>query len=411
MKTILTIALQTKSCNGTFSALPDSIDVTGSVPLCHKQKQVRNTAKRQPLGDMINCAFNVVNSQSCNSDDCDSQQIENVHKVRSAHITAHIVYDSLEVTWPEIKDKRIIEFMTRVAFGAIKCGLVSLDGEDYMTRAKADEQTIMQEHSDIVRKITSEFVDKALYVCVAMKVNFWKTNHHMGSLTRKLNAYLKNIVKSKLFLTDEEVDGPEWISAVHTASHWLSTRVVLDTLGIQNIQSVNPLFDAGEDQFKPDIDMQRSVKVLPVGTLRHETVVAMTNQLRLQNKLKAFAISHKAPTPCSNDVKTIRENLDRVKSSPAFYHTGCIYLTGEKREFTDSDANKVLNHLSVFLEKCISSPEFANEFQVINMKKIHEDYKAKLAEIKRPKKQKRASKRTHDEEDIPPNQKKFKRLR
>lgn len=185
--------------------------------------------------------------------------------------------------------------------------------------------------------------------------------------------------------------------------------MAVNSLEKQNIQSFSPLFDAGEYQFKSEIDTQTSAKVLPVGASKHETLVSMANQLSFQNKLKAFAMFHNALTPCSFEVKTIRENLDRVKSSCAFYHTVSLYLTGEKREFTDSDANKVLNRLSVFLDKCISSPEFANEFQVMNIKKFHDDYLTKLGEIKRtPKKQK--AKHTHGDEDIQSNQKKFKRL-
>ena len=192
--------------------------------------------------------------------------------------------------------------MTRAAFGAVRAGLISLEDGEVVRASK--NKAIKKENSSFVNNLIKNdvAVKNALYVCVMTKVNYWETNHHITNGMRKrkgtsygLSELIKDVTKNKMCLSNEEINTPEWANAIHTAGHWLSTKIVLSTLGVKGISPARPIFNAAEHAFKV--------------------------------------------TAC------IRERIESIsadiKEPLAYYHPGARYLTGKKGKFNSKKATLI----------------------------------------------------------------------
>lgn len=255
-----------------------------------------------------------------------------VNSEATAYASAILMYDSLAAeTNPEIR-----AFKTRVAYGAIIAGLVSFTDGD-VVRAQANVQIPGESAAAVAALLTVEDVGMDLSIAISTKVGYWAMNHHTGS--GRLQGYPLKVLTVKRALTAEQASSAEWTAALHTAGHWLSTRITLSALGIRGItkpQNITGLINV----VKTD-DLMLRVTAAPAGTHKHAIAAAIAKRLVKHNIAPlAHVLTEMGP---------VMRAMEEIARNPAKFHIGAHYLVGARAaNFSDDDAKVVLGRLSSF---------------------------------------------------------------
>jgi hypothetical protein len=255
-----------------------------------------------------------------------------VNSEATAYASAILMYDSLVAE----TNHEIRVFKTRVAYGAIVAGLVSFTDGD-VVRAPAAVEILDVSAVAVAALLTVADVGMDLSIAISTKVGYWAMNHHTGS--GRLQGYPLKVLTVKRALTIEQASSAEWTNALHTAGHWLSTKITLSALGIEGItrpQNITRLMEV----VKTD-DLRLRVTAAPAGTHKHAIAAAIARRLVKHNIAPlAHVLAEMGP---------VMQTMETISRNPARFHIGAHYLVGGRAlHFSDDDAKLVLGRLSSF---------------------------------------------------------------
>jgi len=190
----------------------------------------------------------------------------------------------------------------------------------------------------------------AATLIVATKINWWSTNHHVG--TPVLSGYAKKTALAVLPVGAIKAGGDhkDIATMMRTIGHWCSTRRVLRKLGVRELDGTKGIKvypeSASEDgavvTLNPTADAAQRIDSMPAGTHRHAVAEAIIRRL---------ALHYMAPySPVINDCPGILRRCRSIRAHPACHHVGAVYLTGSRvAEFVDAEADAVLGRLVSFV--------------------------------------------------------------
>lgn len=238
-------------------------------------------------------------------------------------------------------------FAAVAAATAVDAGLICTlttssipDGDwKYVTTFEEIEEN---KYTDLKEKVADIFSPSsqqaAITMMVAMKANYWQTNHNTGQ--GALSGYVLKVFKAVLSARPifNAADGPDegWITTLHTIAHWVSTRCVLDNAGIPGILKGTPALSTGSKGWSLSADAALRFSGFPAGT--HKLAIAHAGCKRLiLSPLINFC-------PRASEFADIPVHYKSVKAKRA------AYLTGQPRaDYSDSTMESRLGRIGAFM--------------------------------------------------------------
>lgn len=163
------------------------------------------------------------------------------------------------------------------------------------------------------------WIRDGLSLIVVTKVNYWKTNHHVGQ--GGITAYLNKLLAGwEITAADDQT-----VKLIWRAAHWADTRIVLSCLGIK--------FDAATDQaaaplrklFAPSDDAVLRIRSNPAGTAKWADSYAAIQ----------YAVSGIDGQVVTREFFNLKqedhETAAALKEGNPAYHMGSLYLVGRER--------------------------------------------------------------------------------
>jgi hypothetical protein len=261
---------------------------------------------------------------------------------------------------------KIRNFLVRAAYAIVMTGFFSFEDGDIVLAPDA----IISEANDAASREVAAILDdtmisNALSVVIGTKINYWATNHHTGQ--GSLQGYARKVAMTKLALNTGELDGADWLEAIHRAGHWASTIVILGALNISDIRIVSTHFPPSD--IVQASDMKLRVTAPPAGTHRHAVAYAIAKLLSLH------------PAAPLSDVlgcgamDTVVKNYNKIKDTPGLYHTSASYLCGTcVTGFEDTAAENVLGRLCTFVDSFMSRSTISLSPHVSKKARTYPDY-------------------------------------
>lgn len=189
----------------------------------------------------------------------------------------------------------------------------------------------------IVEICSPENMKKAMTMVVAMKVNWFKENHHVGQDQSNSGAYFKKVLRATY--GDKSTTAESKRDTFHRLGHWASTREVLRCLKVDNIIEVTPVFKSTATILGTD-DVSLRLKSMPAGTGR----LSIAYNLAIKMLMHPTGIF--VPNP--HEYAGLYATVQRIKLDPAKYHIGGDYLCGARAAYDDNVYESLLGRVGTF---------------------------------------------------------------
>lgn len=160
--------------------------------------------------------------------------------------------------------------------------------------------------------IKAEHGQSGVTVLTATKVNFWLTNHHVGS--GRFSGYMKKLMMLKY--SENVANDPLVFNAVWALGHWGSSAGILGALGVEGTGTI-----VGFKKYpSPADDVKMRIESYPAGTARVGVCQAIIKRINTS----VFRDVLGAPPGLTSLVTAINQiNQHKVK-----FHPGAYHLTG-----------------------------------------------------------------------------------
>lgn len=159
----------------------------------------------------------------------------------------------------------------------------------------------------------------AMAMIAAMKVNYWKTNHHTGQ--GRAQGYLLKCAQAH----NLDISSPEALAAIWRLGHWADTRVFLATFGIPSIRADVATVTALRTKIVLSDDARKRIASNPAG------VSSWVDVWTAIQMAAADPIACQAGISLSGSRASYLAQADAIAQDPARYHMGSKYLTGSDR--------------------------------------------------------------------------------
>lgn len=205
--------------------------------------------------------------------------------------------------------------------GDVEVATTKIDGD--WRPITADDLTKIIDVDSIKDVLTEKNLNTALTIIFSGKLNYWLTNHHVGSRSDP-SQFIRKVIAT-LGLTDSSsISIEEATNLIHTGSHWASTREVLRRTGIRNILGITcPVADYSKREDLLSSDFKLRMSSAPAGTA----------MVHICHKAFELIIQHQLGPVCPAIPRMagVSNLYHQIMEEPAFYHEGAHYLTGEAK--------------------------------------------------------------------------------
>lgn len=193
------------------------------------------------------------------------------------------------------------------------------DDDSYTTHttedSASDEQ--MSAATDALKQMGNAPFSNAVTILTYTKVNWYLTNHHVGTGT--INPLVRKVCDALEIRFGSNVNNDANYKLLWIMGHWLSTVRTLISIGFLRIEG-----KTGFDDFpKPTDDIIIRRGSYPSGTAKLGVVMAGLEKL-------ACSIHRHMMSP-NFEITLIRDNSRAVLSQPHLYHVGAAHLCGVSR--------------------------------------------------------------------------------
>jgi hypothetical protein len=180
-------------------------------------------------------------------------------------------------------------------------------------------------------------VARALSVCLATKINFFRTNHHTGQ--GEMSGFVKKVLSMLYPMLFKEAELRAVQDAVHNVGHWMSTHIGLNALGMFTGKrvAISPVAALiGKAATNLATDFVARVDSLPAGTAPYAVVHATLKEFSTNKAFtvapyaeEMFAAAEAIEELIAGSKKAAEEKAVDLRLT---YHMGAMYLTGQPRK-------------------------------------------------------------------------------